>query len=179
MSRLTGIYKIEDIKTGNIYIGSSKDIKKRWSYYLAKFRKGAHSYSGLQAAWNDNVNNIKWEILELCDVKDLQDREDYYIAYCGSVDGWTVINIRPKQTSRCLRDNIMINANQAGESNGHSRLTKSQVKEILFLSKYSNLIQQQIGDKYGVSGSHIANIVSGLKWPSVNGEMSQPSWYVG
>ena len=39
MNKISGIYKITNIITGDFYIGSSKDVKKRWyktyrEYYL-------------------------------------------------------------------------------------------------------------------------------------------------
>lgn len=46
------IYQIKNKETGKIYIGSTKDIRKRWSQHKSKLRRGCHSNSYLQNAWN-------------------------------------------------------------------------------------------------------------------------------
>lgn len=47
-----GIYKIENSVTRSSYIGSSKNLAKRWIYHKKKLNKGTHENKHLQNAWN-------------------------------------------------------------------------------------------------------------------------------
>jgi group I intron endonuclease len=63
-----GVYKIENIVTGESYIGSSTDIKKRWYANKSTLNTGRHNSSGLQQAWNTyGVASFKFSILCITD----------------------------------------------------------------------------------------------------------------
>lgn len=49
---ISGIYKILCVPTGKFYIGSSVNVRKRWTGHKADLRKGAHCSTHLQRAWN-------------------------------------------------------------------------------------------------------------------------------
>lgn len=49
---MIGIYEIKNKVTGKIYIGSSKQIEKRWEQHLQSLEKGEHHSILLQRAWN-------------------------------------------------------------------------------------------------------------------------------
>lgn len=46
-----GIYKIENMKSKKVYIGSSIDIDKRFGQHRAKLKDGSHANAHLQSAW--------------------------------------------------------------------------------------------------------------------------------
>ena len=48
---MQGIYKIENIKTGKIYIGSSKNIKSRFYTHKRELEKGTHHSYKLQKSY--------------------------------------------------------------------------------------------------------------------------------
>jgi group I intron endonuclease len=76
----TGIYKIENLVNGKIYIGSSVDIKNRWRQHLGYFSRGKHGNVYLQRAWDKyGSENFKFDIIEKCDTGILAEREQYYI----------------------------------------------------------------------------------------------------
>lgn len=171
MNIIGGIYKIEDIKTGNVYVGSADSdngIAKRWSCHKAHLRNGNHSYRELQDAFNEDENNIKWEILEECSDDELEERENYWIKYCGLIDGWNVINkekVSKKRTK--VKDTSKMKTAQSGENNGHcNKLTSEDVKEIKRLLK-AGLSQTKIARQYQVSQTLIHNIMVGKRWRSV------------
>ena len=76
--KISGIYKITNIITGDFYIGSSKNIKHRWvdhrSPSVWKLRPRMKLY---QAFIKYGLNNFTFEIIE--ETKDLHNREQYYI----------------------------------------------------------------------------------------------------
>jgi group I intron endonuclease len=46
-----GIYAIEHVASGKMYVGSAIDFKARWRVHLCLLNKGAHHCAHLQAAW--------------------------------------------------------------------------------------------------------------------------------
>lgn len=53
MSIKTGIYKIENLVSGTVYIGSTADsFRGRWGDHKSGLRRGGHYNSYLQNAWN-------------------------------------------------------------------------------------------------------------------------------
>ena len=75
---ISGVYKITNNITGDFYIGSSKDIKKRWAVHKCvsvwKLRPGMKLY---QAFIKYGLNNFTFDIIE--ETTDLHNREQYYI----------------------------------------------------------------------------------------------------
>ena len=76
--KISGVYKITNNITGDFYIGSSKDIKKRWAVHKCvsvwKLRPGMKLY---QAFIKYGLNNFTFDIIE--ETTDLHNREQYYI----------------------------------------------------------------------------------------------------
>jgi len=80
MSSISGIYEIVNTVNGKRYIGSSADIKDRWSTHKRLLRNNKHHSPHLQRAWiKQNECDFSFRILELCDVCDLVSREQKYI----------------------------------------------------------------------------------------------------
>lgn len=75
--RISGIYKITNIETNECYIGSSKDIKHRWSEHkrLSTWKqKNSKLYIAFQQY---GLDKFSFEILE--ETTNLKEREQYYI----------------------------------------------------------------------------------------------------
>jgi predicted GIY-YIG superfamily endonuclease len=66
----TGIYKIECLVNGNVYIGQSLNIKLRWNKHKAQLRNGNHDNDYLQNSWNAyGEENFKFSLLMVVDKK--------------------------------------------------------------------------------------------------------------
>ncbi|HHT9147125.1 MAG TPA: GIY-YIG nuclease family protein [Candidatus Wunengus sp. YC61] len=77
-----GIYKIENLVNGKVYIGSSVDIKNRWRQHLQCLVKGKHGNRYLQRAWDKyGAENFKFDIVEKCDSKILVEREQQFMDF--------------------------------------------------------------------------------------------------
>jgi group I intron endonuclease len=64
-----GVYKITS-PSGNFYIGSSVNIRKRWNEHIRSMKNGSHHSNQLQrAADKYGIDSFKFEILEECDVE--------------------------------------------------------------------------------------------------------------
>lgn len=80
MSVKSGIYKIENLINGSIYIGRSCNILKRWHNHKSKLKKNIHNNKELQKDWNLFGEYVfKFEILEICNRDYFYKQEDFWI----------------------------------------------------------------------------------------------------
>lgn len=81
-----GIYKITRLKTGEIYIGKSTDIKTRWQQHAkSAFHCGTISHSILHTTMEkDGIENFIWEVIEEVPKDKLTEREKYWIDFYNS-----------------------------------------------------------------------------------------------
>ena len=106
--KICGVYKITNIVNGKIYIGSSKDIKSRWSQHKTQLREGSHGNSYLQNAWNKYCEeNFKFEIIEECDPDMQFEKEQYYLDLFSPFDN-NGYNIVRRISHQYMSDNYMI-----------------------------------------------------------------------
>lgn len=82
----SGIYKITRLKTGEIYIGKSVNIKDRWVQHAKScYHCGTISHSILHTTMEkDGIENFTWELLEEVPKDKLGDREKYWIEFYDS-----------------------------------------------------------------------------------------------
>lgn len=82
----SGIYKITRLKTGEIYIGKSTDVKKRWSEHCkTAYGVGTIAHSVLHTTIKkDGIENFTFELLEEVPKDKLTEREKYWIAFYDS-----------------------------------------------------------------------------------------------
>lgn len=82
----SGIYKITRMKTGEIYIGKSTDIKKRWGEHCkTAYGVGTIAHSILHTTIrHDGIENFTFELLEEVPKDKLTEREKYWINFYDS-----------------------------------------------------------------------------------------------
>ena len=82
----SGIYKITRLKTGEIYIGKSTNVKDRWQQHCKTvFGAGTIAHSILHTTMQkDGIQNFTFELLEEVPKDKLTEREKYWIAFYGS-----------------------------------------------------------------------------------------------
>ena len=77
--KLTGVYKIENKASGDLYIGSCVDFKRRKNRHLRALRTGKHHSRFLQRAWNKyGEDSFIFEILEECSKLECISKENQY-----------------------------------------------------------------------------------------------------
>ena len=76
----SGIYKITNVKNGKFYIGSAKDIDRRWWEHKNDLKKNKHINPKLQHAWDFyGETNFEFIILENVIECELFKREQFYL----------------------------------------------------------------------------------------------------
>jgi|GEM_PF-2049387 len=166
-----GIYKIQN-KHGDVYIGSSNKIYKRWSNHLAKLRAGSYTYPQFQNSWNEDNNNLTFEIIQVLasDTNNniLSMLEKWYIDYYNDVDCKNVIN---KQQDKTTRRNPSENTDnfkkaQTGERNGNAKYSRELIVSVK--EKIRDGVKPiDISEETGISIHYIYSIKNGRKWSSV------------
>lgn len=82
----SGIYKITRIKTGEIYVGKSTNIKDRWGQHVKTvFGVGTIAHSMLHTTMErDGIDGFTFELLEEVPKEKLTEREKYWITFYDS-----------------------------------------------------------------------------------------------
>ena len=82
----SGVYKITCLKTGEIYIGKSTDIKNRWQQHCKTvFNCGTIASSLLHTKMKQHgIENFTFEVVEIVPKDQLSEREKFYISFYQS-----------------------------------------------------------------------------------------------
>ena len=72
--KICGIYSITT-PNGSKYVGSSHNIKLRWSEHKSRLRHQKQHSVRLQNAWNKHNGNLAFEIILVCNSEDLEREE--------------------------------------------------------------------------------------------------------
>lgn len=63
-----GVYLITNTTNGNVYVGQSCRVTRRWHQHLSTLRRGIHSNGHLQRAWNKyGDDSFRFDFIEQCD----------------------------------------------------------------------------------------------------------------
>jgi hypothetical protein len=85
--RSAGVYQIRCIPTGQVYIGSTVDLRARWSQHRWSLRCGKHQNSFLQRAWNKyGETNFEFSVLEFVSESSLLQAEQAWIDRTGCAE---------------------------------------------------------------------------------------------
>lgn len=145
-----GIYKITNLINGKIYIGQSRNIKKRWQNHKCAAHnpnnKG-YNYPLYRAIRKYGIENFRFEIIESCFIEELNDREKYWISYYHSND-----------------NDYGYNQDDGGNTPHPLKLNEVQVDEIIKALLYTEISQNDLAQKYQVDQSLISNINTGKSW---------------
>lgn len=79
--KASGIYRIRNLLTGRIYIGSAVNMHKRFGIHLHQLRNNKHHSRKLQRAWNKGGEDVfVFEVIEFVPVKErLLEREQFWL----------------------------------------------------------------------------------------------------
>jgi len=84
----SGIYKITCNANKMFYIGCSINLHRRRNQHWYELRVNTHHNRHLQYCWDTyGENTLSFEVLELCPLEELTEREHYWQDYHGYEDG--------------------------------------------------------------------------------------------
>lgn len=133
-----GIYMIQNLVNGKIYIGQAVDIEERWKNHKNSLRRNCHHNKHLQNSWNrDGEENFEFTVICECGENQLNTLEQYYIFELMSYDGKIGYNKSyggggcraTEETRKKLREA------HKGEKNGfyskhHAEETRKKISEV-------------------------------------------------
>lgn len=102
---MVGIYRITNLVNGKTYIGQSIDIKRRfYEHRCISHESNIHLRRALEKYGKDN---FKYEVLEKCDVSELDEKEIYYIStlkpeYNVSNGGQSSLKTYPEEVKKVI-----------------------------------------------------------------------------
>ena len=166
----SGIYKITNKITQKIYIGSSKNIRKRWKAHRTLLNREKHYNEHLLAAYKKyGKENFSWEVVEFIDVNNLEEREQYWIDFFGSSDRKKGYNLCPaaysnlglKHTDESRRNMSLAHLGHKHTSESKKKISESQYKTVYqfdlkgnFIKKYDSLLDAE--NKTGIQHQAIS-----------------------
>lgn len=88
--KICGIYKIENLINGKVYIGQAGDIYRRWYHHKREINinsEKSFKYPLYRAFRKYGIENFKFEIIEECSEEELNEKEIHYIKEYNSFIG--------------------------------------------------------------------------------------------
>ena len=80
MEKISAVYRITNTITGDFYIGSSKNVKKRWASHKCKSTWNEHPNNPMyQDMKRYGVNKFEFEILAKAEIAHLKETEQKFI----------------------------------------------------------------------------------------------------
>jgi group I intron endonuclease len=92
----SGVYMIKNTQNGKVYIGSSKNVNKRWIEHKYMLNNNTHKNAYLNNAWlKYGENCFEFSIIEFVELSKLIEREQHYIDYYCACDNKFGYNLSP------------------------------------------------------------------------------------
>lgn len=157
MKKRTGIYKIKNIITEKVYVGSAIDIDNRWRKHKQMINEGDHHSIKLQNSVNKHgIDKFVFEIVEECKKELLIEREQYWIDTLDSYQNG--YNSRPIANSNLgirlpISEETKRKIGLKSKGRKHTEETKKKIKE----KRKSQIFTKETREK-------LSKIHSGKKW---------------
>lgn len=99
--KISGIYRILNAATDKVYIGSSVDVKRRFTDHKLALRHKTHHSVHLQRAWDKyGEDSFLFEVVEECSKEILIDREKWWIENLLAGDreyGYNIMDVKDER----------------------------------------------------------------------------------
>lgn len=183
LPKSSGIYQILNLINGHCYIGQSKNIFNRFNkhhIYDYKNEKGANYNDKIyQALRKYGLENFKVNIIELCPLNELDDKEIYWISYFDSFkngynstiggQNWSP-NMYTQETEEKRQKTREKNQSLIGENHPRAKLSNEEVENIrqrYILGESVENIWKDYQNNYQ-SKEVFKNIIFGQSYENVN-----------
>lgn len=126
MEIISGVYKIVNLKTNKIYIGSSVNVYERWTAHKYHLRLGVHRNIYLQRTYNKyGDESLQFSIIESCGREKLTEREQYWIDYYGGLGSANLYNMKEPEGNHIVLSEV---SNKISEKLKGRKLDRAQVE---------------------------------------------------
>ena len=188
-----GIYIIRNTVNGKVYIGQSRRLTNRQYTHFRSLEKGEHHNKHLQRSYDTyGADAFEFEVLEYCDLENLDEREKYWIKQYDAVNGDRGYNNEyggnvGKEVSERVREakrgenNPMYGKVPSEETRlkmrmssigTNTNLTAEQVyqmKEELL----NGMTERQASEKYGITIAAVGKIRTCKNWDYVHSDINE------
>lgn len=147
MNKIIGIYKYQNKLNGNIYIGQSVDINRRYNQHLQEANSNKAITAIDLAISKYGIENFDFSIIEECPKEKLDERERYWIQYYDSYNnGYNNtpggVSLRGSEHPRALLDE-----NDVWEIR---EMYKNHISRRDVFKKFKNKISEEDFLKFGI-----------------------------
>lgn len=150
-----GIYRITNLINGKVYIGQSKNIRRRWKEHRNRYNRSSdhqHDCPLYKAMRKYGLQNFQFNIECLCSPEELDVKEIEYIEKYSS-----------------YKEDRGYNLTLGGYTHFKgNKITKEQAQGIIELLKNPVLSQTDIAKEYNVTQQLISSINIGESWSQPN-----------
>lgn len=177
---LNGVYRIRNLNTSDVYIGSAagkKGFAHRFDRHRSDLNCVRHPNAHLQNAWiKYGSDYFVFEILLYCNPEDCLMYEqiaiDYYKPHYNlNQSAYSRLGSKvSKETRARISASMTGNKNPSygryGDAAPYTKLTKKKVEQIRRMLKTS-MTHRKIANYFGVSETAVSNIKTGRTWSNV------------
>jgi len=143
MKQKCGIYKIENLVTGRVYVGSSNHINRRWELHKKNLQSKTHFNSYLQNSYTKyGVGAFKFSVVEECEKEKLIEREQFWFEYYRKELG--VFNLKPE----------FVNNSRGIKLKPHSEETKQKIRQANLGKKRTEQTRRRISEAQKIRNSN-------------------------
>lgn len=123
---MIGIYQIVNKSNGRRYVGKSTNITNRWNKHLLDLLNRNHSNKYLQKDFSRvGYSGFTFELIELCEVFELDNLEKHYISLLNTND-YNIVGINREKINKNFDDIIKIRAKIQSLPSG-ARISKDMI----------------------------------------------------
>jgi group I intron endonuclease len=98
--QLCGVYAIINSRTFKLYVGSSTNVQRRIKIHFRDLRFNRHHSIHLQRAYNLEPSMFGCELIEICQLQELRQREQFWIDFYRAASWLNGYNACKKSDSR-------------------------------------------------------------------------------
>jgi hypothetical protein len=170
--KLAGIYKIINIVNGKFYIGSTKNLRYRWTSHKCLLNNAKKGNSKLKAAWiKYGTINFKFEVIAECPEEYLIDSEQWYIDNLKPHYNTRIIVCKNNTGMRHTENSLekISNASKNYHKNNPRYLAELNKKPILCYNKNGDFVKEydsakSAADDLDMFSTNITSILKGKNY---------------
>jgi group I intron endonuclease len=158
---MIGIYKWTNLINNKIYIGQSVNIMARKAEHIKLSKNETYTPNIAKALRKYGMENFSFEIIEECQIQDLDEKEDYWIKYYDSKNtGYNMLSVGEIPSSIGSL-NPMAKVNEEIVLEIRNKVYVDKIDSLIVFNEYSHLI----------SFDTFRKIRDGMTWKSVDCSM--------